>query len=172
MLPKKNIITYLKNRKDVSKVDVLSQDEDELLLRVSTKRLKEIGQFSDIFFQNDCFPIAPTKFIDNTGSIENKELLRLQDYKDADSTIHPQISDIPFIVLRGGSGQISNLRKACIAQGIKFTDFTSTMIGETYIEQHEKTKSTKEEDLEYFGICIFGEKNNLSELTKKFSLWK
>jgi len=106
------------------------------------------------------------------GSVKNKEELRLQDYTDADGGKHPQISDIPFIVLRGGSGQIRNLRKAAIENGFTFTNFTDTMIGETYVEQHHNTQKTKEEDSEYFGICIFGDLEKISELTKNFSLWR
>lgn len=39
------------------------------------------------------------------GSVYSKEELRLQDYHDADGGKHPQISDLPFISLRGGSDQ-------------------------------------------------------------------
>lgn len=106
------------------------------------------------------------------GSVQNSEKLRLQDYTDADGGKHPQISDIPFIVLAGSSGQIQNLRKAAIENGFHFTDFTNTMIGETYVQQHQNTQKTKEDNLEYFGICVFGDWRKISELTKKFSLWR
>ena len=42
----------------------------------------------------------------------------------------------------------------------------------TYTEQKERTKNTPEEQLEYYGICAFGNKNVISQLTKKFSLWR
>ncbi len=106
------------------------------------------------------------------GSVQNREELRLQDYIDADGGKHPQISDLPFIVLRGGSGQIRNLRKAAIDAGVHFTDFTNTMTEGTYVEQHERTRLLKEEGLEYYGICLFGDFETVSKLTKKFSLWK
>ncbi len=106
------------------------------------------------------------------GSIQNREELRLQDYMDADKEKHPKISDIPFIVLRASSGQMRNLRKKVMEHNFPCTDFTDTMIGESYVEQHKNTQMTKEEDLEYFGICIFGEWKQISELTKKFSLWR
>lgn len=106
------------------------------------------------------------------GSVPNREELRLQDYTDASGGKHPQISDIPFIILKGSSGQLRTLRKAAIEHKIHYTDFTGTMIEGTYIEQHERTKNTKEEDLEYFGVCLFGEWEKVSPLTKKFSLWK
>ena len=106
------------------------------------------------------------------GSVQNREELRLQDYVDADSGKHPQISDLPFIILRGGSGQIRNLRKAAMESGVHFTDFTNTMIEGTSVEQHERTGKMKEEELEYLGICLFGDYETVSRLTKKFSLWK
>jgi len=107
-----------------------------------------------------------------SGSVKNREELRLQDYTDADRERHPQISDIPFIILKGSSGQIRNLRKSALENGLHFTDFTNTMIGETYVQQHQNTQKTREEDLEYFGICLFGNWGKISELTKKFSLWR
>lgn len=106
------------------------------------------------------------------GSHLDKKELRLQDYYDADNGKHPAISDIPFIILKGKSNHIREIRKAAQELGISFTDFTHTMIGETYVEQHANTSQTKEQDLEYFGICLFGDWNTVSQLTKKFSLWR
>lgn len=106
------------------------------------------------------------------ANVTPKEKLRLQDYTDEDGGRHPSISDIPFIVLKGRSGQIRTLRKELIASGIPFTDFTDTMIEGTYVEQHARTKNTKEEGLNYIGICLFGDWHQVTDLTKKFSLWK
>ena len=41
-----------------------------------------------------------------------------------------------------------------------------------YQEQIERSKQTKEADLEYYGIAIFGDWEKVSELTKKFSVWR
>lgn len=57
-----DIINYLQNRKDVSKVEVLEKNEKILYLRTITKKDKKIGQFSDIFFRLHCFPVAPVYF--------------------------------------------------------------------------------------------------------------
>ena len=57
-------------------------------------------------------------------------------------------------------------------EGIKFTDFTSTMIDGGSTEQQLRTKETKEADLEYLGVCLFGDTETLREFTKKFSLYK
>ena len=106
------------------------------------------------------------------GNIQNKEELRLIDYIDADSGRHPNISEMPFIILKANSNKIRMLRMAAINNNIQFTDFTNTMTVGNYIEQIEKTKETKEQDLEYYGIILFGDWQLVSELTGKFSLWK
>ena len=41
-----------------------------------------------------------------------------------------------------------------------------------YEEQLERSSQTKEEELVYFGIVLFGDWEKVSELTKKFSLWR
>ena len=106
------------------------------------------------------------------GNIQNKEELRLMDYIDADNGRHPDISEMPFIVLKANSNKIRMLRMAAINNNIQFIDFTDTMTVGTYEEQIKKTKETKEQDLEYYGIILFGDWQLVSELTGKFSLWK
>lgn len=107
------------------------------------------------------------------GSYPNIEEMRFDEYFDKDGGKHQSISDNPFIILSAdNSNQIRNLRNELIKAGIKFTDFTSTMTVGTYIEQQERTKQTPEIELDYFGICMFGPKEVLSSLTKKFSLWR
>ena len=106
------------------------------------------------------------------GSAVGKDLLRLSQYVDADGGIHPNISEIPFIILKANSNKIRGLRQAAREAGIAFTDFTSTMTGGGYAEQVERTKQSKEEDLIYYGIVLFGDWDKVTELTRKFSLWK
>lgn len=106
-------------------------------------------------------------------SYSNLTEMRFDDYFDKDGSKHPSISDNPFIILSAdNSNQIRNLRKELINAGIHFTDFTSTMTVGTYKEQQERTKNTSEAELEYYGICFFGHKDILNNLTKKFSLWR
>jgi hypothetical protein len=103
---------------------------------------------------------------------EDHEPLRFQTYVDKDGTEHPSISDNPFIVLSAKNGnQIRTLRNNLIEKGIKFTDFTDTMIEGTYADQHKRTLETPEEELEYHGICFFMNAAESRELTKKFSLY-
>jgi hypothetical protein len=97
---------------------------------------------------------------------------RFQTYVDNDGTKHPSISDNGFIVLSAKNGnQIRTLRNALIEKGILFTDFTDTMVEGTYAEQHDRTASTPELELDYYGICFFMNAADSRELTKKFSLY-
>jgi hypothetical protein len=98
--------------------------------------------------------------------------LRLTNYKDADGGDHPNISEIPFIVLEANSNKIRALRQASIEQGIEFSDFTHTMTVGGYEEQIKRSAETLESDLVYYGIVLFGPWDKVSALTKKFSLWK
>lgn len=99
--------------------------------------------------------------------------MRFGSYFDKNGGEHKSISDNPFIILAAdNSNKLRTLRQNLIEAGIPFTDFTSTMTVGTYAEQQERTKATAEEELEYYGVCTFGDKDKLAELTKKFSLWK
>jgi len=101
-----------------------------------------------------------------------KEPLRLMHYLDADGGNHPNISEMPFMILKANSNKIRGLRLAALEAGIKCADFTDTMTVGGYLEQIEKTRQTKEADLIYYGIVLFGSWDKVSELTRKFSLWK
>ncbi len=106
------------------------------------------------------------------GSAIGQQDLRLTNYQDAEGGCHPFISEIPFIVLSENSNKIRKLRQTALENNILLNDFTDTMTIGTYQEQIEKTKQTKEEDLTYFGIVLFGDWATVTELTKKCSLWR
>ncbi|OGG29461.1 hypothetical protein A2973_02860 [Candidatus Gottesmanbacteria bacterium RIFCSPLOWO2_01_FULL_49_10] len=107
------------------------------------------------------------------GSYSNISEMRFDSYVDKSGGEHKSISDHPFIILAAANGnQIRSLRNELLAAGIHFVDFTSTMTVGTYAEQKERTNATPEPELEYYGLCAFGNKITLSQLTKKFSLWK
>lgn len=106
------------------------------------------------------------------GSAIGQEQLRLTDYKDADGGSHPFISELPFIILSENSNKIRKLRNEAIGNHIMFNDFTDTMTIGTYKEQIAKTLQVKDENLVYYGIVLFGEWDKVTELTRKFSLWR
>ena len=106
------------------------------------------------------------------GAEVKKDELRLTTYEDKDGGLHPYISEMPFMILKANSNKIRALRQACQNEGIRFADFTHTMTQGTYLEQIERTKETEDEDLIYYGIVMCGDWEKVSELTRKFSLWK
>ena len=102
----------------------------------------------------------------------NTSAMRFRDFTDKSESVHPSTSENGFIVLRSDNGnQLRTLRNKLIEQGIPFTDFTQVMVPGTYVSQQGEFSATPEEELEYFGVCFFAEKETSKELTKKFSLY-
>lgn len=105
------------------------------------------------------------------GSVSKDDMCFLQ-YRDASEGLHPNISHYPFIVLKAdNANQIRTVRAEAMARGIPFTDFTSSMTVGTSAQQMEATHATAEADLDYWGVCMFGETATIKEFTKKFSLF-
>jgi hypothetical protein len=103
----------------------------------------------------------------------NKADMCFLEYTDKDGNIHPNISHFPFIVLKAeNSNQIRTVRNEAIKRQIIFTDFTSTMTVGTSEDQVNATAKTTENELEYYGVCLFGKTSELREFTKKFSLFR
>ncbi|GLT17725.1 hypothetical protein GCM10007938_15030 [Vibrio zhanjiangensis] len=108
--------------------------------------------------------------VDQVGDVA--KLCFLQ-YQDKDEGIHPSISHYPFIVLKAdNSNKIRKVRNELLERNIPFTDFTDTMIVGSSEQQVMATSEKAEQDLEYFGICMFGDTAELKEITGKFSLFK
>ncbi len=105
----------------------------------------------------------------HTGSKD----LHIMDYKDAVGCVYPNISKMPFIILREkNSNKIANLLAQAKDAGIQYVVFTNTMTEGTWEDQAARTLATKPEELVFYGIVLFGPKDVVSEMTKKLSLWK
>jgi hypothetical protein len=103
---------------------------------------------------------------------KGREKLKYLDFIDADGKAHRSISARSLIVLRGTGGNIHTVRELAQRNGIPMVDFTDTMTGDTYVEQVERTRQTHEVDLRYYGVMLFGRKEDLDPITRKYSLWK
>jgi hypothetical protein len=104
---------------------------------------------------------------------EEIEFMGFIDYRDKEGGHHPSLSKNSYVILRAdNSNQIRTARNAALAKGIHCIDFTNTMQEGTYLEQLERTAAAPEAELEYYGICLFGEISKISEITRKFQLWK
>lgn len=95
-----------------------------------------------------------------------------QNYVDADGGDHPYISALPLIVLRAKDGELRRCRAALAEARIPFLDFTNQMIRDTFREQLERSRTTPESELVYFGLGALGTKEMLDPITRKLSLWR
>jgi hypothetical protein len=99
--------------------------------------------------------------------------MNFQEYQfNSDQLTPANISLYPFIILKAkNSNQLKTLHESVSDLGILHNVFTDSMLGASAIKQLEATKSSKSEDLIYFGITLFGNSQKLAELTHKFSLF-
>jgi len=107
-----------------------------------------------------------------TSLYPDAQPLRFYCYTDADGGKHPAISHHPWVILEAKNGnQIRTLRQQAIEAGLVYNDFTGSMLGVSAEDQLQKTEATRETDLDYFGIVLFGTAEVLNALTRKFSLF-
>lgn len=106
------------------------------------------------------------------GSYQPSDDLSLVTYVDADGTEYQSISDWSVVVLRGGSGQMKNLKSALESEGLPCVTYLDTMLAGGSQAQQDRTRETSAEDIECLVLATFGEVSLLDPLTKKFSVWR
>lgn len=83
------------------------------------------------------------------------------------------VSTCSFVVLKGSANQLLTLYAKATEQGLLSAIFTSTMsfngIEEDLIQ---KTANTPLDQVEPYGVGLFGQIEEISPLTKKFSVFK
>lgn len=106
------------------------------------------------------------------GASVGPDKLLLDTYKDKDGNVYPNISNMPFIILKGKSGEIRNVVESARDEGIAHGAFVHTMTGGTYQEQKDNTAQTPAQELIYYCAVLCGPWDVVSQLTKKLSLYK
>ncbi|MCC5832780.1 MAG: DUF2000 domain-containing protein [Chlamydiales bacterium] len=106
------------------------------------------------------------------GANLGSEALQLVDYIDKEDHHYPNISKMPFIILRANSNKIRSLVDIAKEKGIDWSAFTDTMTVGSWEEQLERTRTKIVEELVFYGVVLFGEWDRVTEMTRKFSLWK
>lgn len=96
----------------------------------------------------------------------------LCDYVDKSGVHHPGISAYPYIILKGRPNKIREAIELAKEKNIRVINFTNTMTVGTYLEQLHRTKETENIGLEFYGAAFYGDIADLSEITKKFSLYR
>jgi Protein of unknown function (DUF2000) len=103
---------------------------------------------------------------------ETRKHMSFVDYVDADGNVHP-VSALSLVVLSAkNASQVRTARLEVIQAGLPYVDFTETMTKDTYAEQMDRTRATRQEDLDYWGLCMFGAREIIDPITRKFSLWR
>lgn len=146
---------------------------------ISVRKNSDITDYKFVIAVNKSIPIGVA--MNGVGHISlglmkgaqewQKDKMNFQDFVDGDGNSHPYISALSLIICRASSQELKKIRIAALERGILYTDYLSTMTGGTYIEQLEKTRSVCEKDLEYYGIALFGHKDEVNPLTKRLSLY-
>ena len=106
------------------------------------------------------------------ASIQNKEDLHLVDYRDGDNNSHPNLSELPFIICNAKDSSIKKLRKILVEKKVNFVDFPNYVNSIGTFDYPSKSQEFKEENITYYGIVIFDDWDLVTELTKKYTLWK
>lgn len=145
-----------------SNADILNTDEHQKKFFVILNKKIEPGKLMNALAH---MALSISAFVP-----EAKNLL---EYVDADGDFHGNISHHAVIVLRAdNSNKLRTTKKAAQEADIEYADFTSSMTVGASADQVQATAEGKDEELEYFGLMLFGEVEKIQPITKKFSLWK
>src|SRR3990167_1096223 len=94
-------------------------------------------------------------------------------FKTQDNKLHPRNSQYPIIILKAGEQELNDLIKKIRSTNFLYLGFVQEMLETTDDKKLAEIIGSKNDDnMNYLGIGIFGEKERVGLLTRKFSLWK
>lgn len=108
------------------------------------------------------------------GKYSGNEIMGKKIIKDKSNINHLGISKFPFIITKVKPGKLRNaIDKAKENPNLLVADYPKDMLDTRTDEELVESINNKEnEELEYLGAIIYGNTNEVNEITGKFSLWK
>ncbi|ODS22504.1 hypothetical protein AB835_13770 [Candidatus Endobugula sertula] len=105
------------------------------------------------------------------GSLQHDALFL--DYKTNDEKLVSKISKWPIIVLKTDrQALLKKLHVEAGAKSLPVNTFTMQMIGESAEDQLKATQAVDFEDAKILAVSVFCKQDDLSDITKKMSLFK
>ena len=108
------------------------------------------------------------------GKYSDSEIMGKKIIKDKSNINHLGISKFPFIVTKVKPSKLRNaIDKAKENSNLLVADYPKDMLDTRTDEELVESIGNKEnEKLEYLGAIIYGNTNEVNEITGKFQLWK
>ena len=108
------------------------------------------------------------------GKYSDNEIMGKPLISDKSNVNHLGISKFPFIITKVKAGKLRNaIDKAKENPNLLVADYPRDML-ETRTDEElvESITSKSNDELEYLGAIIYGNTNDVNEITGKFQLWK
>lgn len=89
-----------------------------------------------------------------------------------DGTDYPRNTQYPIVIKVGTKQQLDELYRKAADSGLKYHGFIKEMIETTNDKKIEEVlKAKNAEEIELYGVGIFGDNTSVDALTKDFELW-
>ncbi|MGA8808960.1 MAG: DUF2000 domain-containing protein [Thermoanaerobaculia bacterium] len=104
----------------------------------------------------------------------DRDLMGRNPLVDATGNSHVGIAKYPFIITKVKQGKLRRvLESARKTPGIFIIDYPSQMLSTGHDDElGEAIAGTREEQINYLGILLYGDRPQLEELTGRFTLWR